>query len=937
MVAGNPSGEATMTKRTKMAAGAGLGLIGLVGATVVFGPSLFRDELIAEAERVMTRQLGATTEVGYADVHLLRTFPRVEVRLSDVSIAGAGAFDESAFLTAGSVGVAFDLIDVWNGQYTVRSLYVDDAALNAVVDGDATNFNFGAESASADSAEKASDAGTPSLRLDQVMLSDVDVRWTDREGGLSLVMDDLVLEGQGGIDASTVAFETESQVAELRALSDDEAVVHSLRLTADGSGTYDLDSGLLEVSDAKATLNELPVAFDLSLQPEGEAWQVEADFDTEEGTARQLISLVPPSYRGPMDELEADGVVQLQLAIDGLLDAGDDAYPRLEGALSLREGSARLAGMPRRIDPMTLDVTVLHEQGPLEATSVDVRRLEAHVDDSDLVVMGRVDDVLGDPALDLDVAGDLDLATVFGAIPMEGYDGEGTLDLDLAVKGRQSALVAGTSKGVDVDGTVQADGITLWLDWMPDPLQVEQADIVLTSTGAEVQPYRIRFGETAMSGDATLTNLVGYALDGTVLSGRITAQSDRIDLTPFMSEDADGTDADGGSEGSSEDSGVLTVPEELDVTVALDAGAVSMDDWTLTDVDGTVSMRDGTLSFERLGADIADGRVTASGSYAPRGSGRADIDLRADLQSASASALRDSFDIVGRFVPGAVDLSGRLGGSLDVSGALDGEMALKPASIDGSGALTVANVALGAEVLTRAADRLGSSADRIRVDRETLRFAVDQGRLELRPTTVSLGSFSTTASGAVDLAGPELDLGLASEVPVGDGAVGRIAPGALEGLGLTGDFADALPESVDVRLRFTGPPANPELSVDAAPLERAARDTVGSLVGKAVDDTRQAIEDDIADAADEALDEARERADTILAQAEREGRRLRREARAEADRLVERAGDNPLVRAGAEKAADAALAQARKAEQRVLEEARNRADRILENARERTR
>lgn len=887
-------------RRTLIGGVAG-GLMVLLAALALV-PVLFEDELAARATRVVSRAMGSEVTVADPDLVFWKRFPRVFVGLTDVRVAGSAPFREDTFLEADRVEVAFDLLDVLQGDYTAREVQIQHPVLHAVSGaGDTSNFDFGG-----DPSEPSGDG--VSLRIEHLGIEDMTVRWSDREGGLEAIVEDVDLTGRGAVDGEAVSFDTSTQIAEITVTAKDETWVHELTLEATGDASYGLDTGELRLAGFHGALNALPVALDARIQPTHTDFDVELELTAPDATVAGLISLLPPSYRGELDAVQTTGEVVLSMEAAGRLDAEHDDYPELSGQLTLTDGSYTTADLPGTAEDLQLRVAFAHPQGPLNGTTVDVQRAHFTLDDSSFEARARITEPFTDPLVDLDVDAVLDLASVAATFPVEGFEGRGRVDLDLRAAGRQRSLTGLDTGAIALEGQLEARDLRVQTDLVPLPVRVEWLESTFDGRTTELSTFVLSFGETAFAGRGQLTNLFGYALEGAALGGHVTIDADTLDLTPFMADDGP----------AEAETGVLLVPEELDVAVGLTAREVLLESMAFGDLDGTVRLARGTMEVEGLGLDVVGGRAVVSGSYAPSSTQAAEVDLSVDARDLELAEATTTFTSLARVLPASSNPRGRFGGDLSVRGTLDGEMAFVPDSLQADGVVRAGGVALRPAALQTLSARLGrDDLSQVRIGSGRLGFEVVDGRATLQPADLTLGALAATVAGTVGVVDQALGLTLDTEVPSGGIAQSLLA-------GLAGNVPDAVP----VTIRVGGTVLDPTLGVDL----REAKGAVSGALRGALDEPVGETLDQVEAKTDAWLATARREADRLVARAERQAQRLRSEADQQASQLVEQAGANPLLVAGAKEAGKEIRRKADQVANKLVRQARKKADAVIDRA-----
>src|SRR5690606_21340959 len=188
----------------------------------------------------------------------------------------------------------------------------------------------------------------------------------------------------------------------------------------------------------------------------------------------------------------------------------------------------------------------------------------------------------------------------------------------------------------------------------------------------------------------------------------------------------------------------------VDLTLRATARQVDFGDLELTNARGGLRVKDQRLTVDRFGFDVLGGAVVASGYYETAVPTRPTFDLDLAVDSLDIPAAFASLATVQRLAPVARYARGRVSAELDLVGALGQDMTPLLDALSGTGALSTASVAIeGFPALVRLADVL--HVEQLR--NPTVRalqaaFRIDDGRLHVRPFTVTIGELALTASGS---------------------------------------------------------------------------------------------------------------------------------------------------------------------------------------------
>jgi len=265
---------------------------------------------------------------------------------------------------------------------------------------------------------------------------------------------------------------------------------------------------------------------------------------------------------------------------------------------------------------------------------------------------------------------------------------------------------------------------------------------------------------------------------------------------------------------------------------------------------------------------------------------------------------------------------------VNLNGALGKNMMPLFQGLTGKGALQTANIALHD---FPAMEKLVDITKLQILDNPTMQairtgFQIHDGRLLVNPFPVKIGPARMQVSGSNAL-DQSLDYNLQLQVPralLGGGANQAIASLASQA-GKAGIDLNTAPE-IPLAVQLGGKVTDPAVKVDVGSL-------ASSVTQGATQAVKQAVTQKVDSAAMKAIQAAEQQAAAIRQQAESLAARVKLTGYQQADSLEGRAGDNPLLQAGAKVGADKLRQETDSKAQGIIGEASKRADSLVAEAR----
>lgn len=425
-------------------------VVGVVVLSVTISVFLFKDKIINQFIREANKQLNTPVSVGEIDVSVWKSFPALSIVMTDVSIEDSHP-GKYPLLTAKEIAFEMNLINAWNGNYTVEGLSVTDSETNLKVNLDGQNNYTIAKSTSG--------AGSVKFALHDVHLVNTVVHYNDQ----SINQQHTYTSHQLG-----ASIETANDVYDIEADGD----LTTTKLSIDGKSylagkTFEIESDLI-YDDIKKVLTINPSLLVLrkaSFNVEGTySWKTKNEIDIRvEGKntdIQTLLSFLPESTAGSLAQYRSDGDVYFKGRLQG--EIGKGINPSLNVDFGCTQATvyhptyksriqhARLEGTFKTADVMNTSIARLslkNVSGKLNGEPFS-GNLSIHNFDSPDVVC--------------DFKGRVDAAALLGFYPIDQVRAaSGSLIANVSFNGRIDLLKKkSTAQKVTTQGTIDLQNIS---------------------------------------------------------------------------------------------------------------------------------------------------------------------------------------------------------------------------------------------------------------------------------------------------------------------------------------------------------------------------------------------------------------------------------------------------------------------------------------------
>ena len=458
---------------------------------VVFSPR----QLTKIVNRLAGDYVQCETKFGEVDLTLFKTFPDAGLKVSDVYVInpmeGAPGGEVVAYIGSLTVGVDVKKF-LKEGTVVVHQVLLDNVAANLYIDKEGnSNFDIFPKSEDEDTTSTPFSLDSlPEIDLRKVKITNLDAGLLDLKDGLDATVNGFGLEVKGrlqeGIVDADIDLKTDIinlQVTDSVGDTTMSALAEYLKLTLKAKGNMDQVAGKMKLNledgrfmtggtemvsdDLYASRSELltvELPFDANLKDMtvnlGESrlklddyalnisgdvrldpmW-VDVSVETDgQWQAAELLEKLPVEYVTWKKGMDLDAKVALQATAKGSLT--DSTMPLIAAQAQLADGRFYMpSAVPYKVNKINADLAADLDLGRGGVSSAVVKSLKAHTQGTDVKVIGRVDDLLGDLRIDASLRAALpleDLMPILGDSSLRSAGGNA--DVDLNAKFRVSDL-----------------------------------------------------------------------------------------------------------------------------------------------------------------------------------------------------------------------------------------------------------------------------------------------------------------------------------------------------------------------------------------------------------------------------------------------------------------------------------------------------------------
>lgn len=878
----------------------GLTIVGVILVVIIVAmiaiPFLFKNKIKEAVLKSANEQLNAQVDIKDFGLNLFSNFPNATLSLDNATIIGIGDFAKDTLLQAQSASVTIDLMSLFGSNYNISKINLDKASVYAKILADGrANYDI-MKVDSTDTSTPAEEATPFKLNLKKVSLNDCNIVYQDDSTKMKVILNKWNGEISGDFSASETTLKTSSTIDEVSFIMDGIPYLSKVKAIADATVNANLDNMKFTFTESKLQINELKASIDGSFAMVGKDYEG-MDFDLKlnapDTQFKDILSLLPAMYTADFNDVKTSGTASLDASIKGLMQ--DETYPAFDVKIMVNNAMFQYPSLPKSVNDINVAIAVNSKGGSLDNTIVDISKFSFNLGGNPFSGNLNITTPMSDPNLKAHAKGTINLGMIKEVYPLEkGTELNGTIAADINIATRMSAIEKEQYENVSASGSLKLTNMVYKGTDMPEVL-INNAALEFTPRYVNLPALDVKIGKNDISANGRLENFIAYALKDQTLKGQLNLKSNYLNANDFISSETSGTAADTTS--TSED---IIIPKNIDFTLNAALNQIVYGKMNITNMVGAMTIRNGILTLNNVGANALGGSCKVSGSYNTSDPKTPKVDFDIALSKVSFAETFKSVESIQKFAPIFESLVGTYSMNLKFNTSLGQSIMQTLGSLTGSGALQTSDVKVeNVAALTALSSALKTDGlKKISPKDLNLPFTINNGQVITKPFNINIGN-----GGMMKLEG---------------------STGLDQSINYKGTVT--LPKSMansyisNVPITISGTFSNPKIGVD----------TKGLLTDAASSLANQLLGGKGSDASASLSQEKEKQIEKIRTEADNAAKQLVEEADKQTKILVEKAGSNPIAKAAAKAGAKKIVEEAEKQGQNLRNKAEEQIKKLEE-------
>lgn len=659
----------------------------VVIATLIAAPFFLKGKIADIIKNKVNHSVDATFNFRDANLSLFSSFPNAKVRLENILLVNKAPFEGDTLFSSNNIELEMSIKELFKGAnepITIKSLALDKALLNILVnEKEEANYAISKGEEEESNTTNAGENSGFSFSMNSYTIKNSDINYIDKSTGISLILKDVNHSGSGDLSLITSELNTHTDALVSFTL-DSTNYLNKNKIKLDAVVGIDLEKSKYTFLKNKALINQLPLVFNGFIQVNDNNQELDITFKTPSSNFKNFLALIPEVYSKDIGNVKTSGDFTVEGAFNGIVD--DAHIPKFNIAIASHNASFKYPDLPKTVQDINIDVAINNESGIAEDTYVDINKGTFRIDEDTFSVIANIKELMGNTKVNAQLKGIMNLANISKAYPVPSdLDLQGLLNVDISTAFDMASVEQEKYENTKTQGTLQLKDFVYKSSEVPNPIKLNTTSVTFNPKTVTLNTLEGKTGKTDFKANGTIDNLLGFMFNDEKVEGNFNLNSNTFALEDFMVAKEEMGSATSQNKTTEPSSGEekIKIPSFLDCTINADAKTVLYDNLTLTNVKGSLKIKDEKATLNNMTSSMLGGKVGFGGEV----STKQDIPtfaMQLDLDKLGIAETFKSLEFFKVLAPIASALQGKLDSNIEITGNLTDDFTPDLGSISGN-------------------------------------------------------------------------------------------------------------------------------------------------------------------------------------------------------------------------------------------------------------
>lgn len=623
-----------------------ISLIGILVALVF----IYEDDVVNLIIKELNKHLKTEVRIDpkNIDLTIIKSFPNCAIEFKELTAMDAAEFKSlDTLLYVKRLSLAFNIKDLFNKNYTIKKIELNDARCNLKVDAKGNaNYNVWKLDTNIKTSESLKFA------LEKITLSNVELFYKDVKHKIKLKssIKELYFKGKFSDDNYTLisngnAFVDFFQVEKVKYLNEKKLKFDIV---------FDVVGNTYTIKKSETTINETTLVSNGVFVMKDSLQSLDVDFNGKNLDISTTLSLLPEKFQNQIHDYESDG----EFYASGQFHYKNGSPIVIKSDFGIKKATITYKESNTTLNNVNLLGSIIMNENRSVLT---LKNISANLNNNSFT--GDVELTnFKDPYLKLKLSANTKLQELISFYPIDTLENlSGSINVNAELEGLISEMKSNAySPSIKANGNAVITDLKATFKQTNKIINIPEGKLELNNRHLNVYGLKLIKGNSDVMLVGELPNFLGYLFDSKApLTIVAQVTSDKIELEDFLF----GT-------GKSSETSSINIPSNLDFNISVNIKNLTFSKFVADNITGNMLLKNQKIALKDLNLNVTDGDVKLN-AFADVSGDKIKVSADCDLTKLNIQKLFTQLNNFGQTTIKDDNLKGFVTANVDFSGTWD--------------------------------------------------------------------------------------------------------------------------------------------------------------------------------------------------------------------------------------------------------------------------
>lgn len=282
----------------------------------------FEDDIKQAAVQELNKSLNTPIKVDKIELNFFEHFPQVALIFPNVSIKSSDSIHNEDLLVADEISMLFNIWDIYQRNYIVKKLYVNNAVWNSKIFKNG-EFNFNILKKSEDS-----DSGNFNLKINEIEIHNSTIKHFDEASKQYMVFDVDDIAASGDFGSNNFQLKIKSDLVIKSLLLEKISYLKNKRIKLNSEFSVDLLNNTYAFNNTSFSIEKLNLLLNGFIEYSDKSKNINLEIDGKDLNIQSFLSILPDAISQKTKDFKSEGSFYFKMKMLGGFNK--DQTPKIE-------------------------------------------------------------------------------------------------------------------------------------------------------------------------------------------------------------------------------------------------------------------------------------------------------------------------------------------------------------------------------------------------------------------------------------------------------------------------------------------------------------------------------------------------------------------------------------------------------------------------------